>query len=110
MATGDDGLSPIPILHLEASGVSAEIRFAPLQGDGSMIVGVNDDKLPVRLIPLENDRFTAIVGARRETVRLRQQDQTIFVHDIRASTPCRRFPTSAILAPSQRRVASCAHR
>jgi len=48
-----------------------------------MIVGVNDDKLPVRLIPLENDRFTAIVGARRETVRICQQDQTIFVHDIR---------------------------
>jgi len=83
MATGDDGLSPIPVLHLEASGVSAEIRFAPRQGDGSMIVGVNDDKLPVRLIPLENDRFTAIVGARRETVRICQQDQTIFVHDIR---------------------------
>ena len=83
MATGDDGLSPIPILHFEASGVSAEIRFAPRQGDGSMVVGINDDKLPVRLIPLENDRFTAIVGTRRETALICQQGQTIFVHDIR---------------------------
>ncbi len=82
MAAGDDGLSPIPILHLEASGASAEIRFAPRQADGSMIVGVNDDKLPVRLLPLQDDRFTAIVGSRRETVRICQQDQTIFVHDI----------------------------
>ena len=83
MAAGDDGLSPIPILHLETSGASAEIRFAPRQADGSMIVGVNDDKLPVRLLPLQDDRFTAIVGSRRETVRIFQQDQTIFVHDIR---------------------------
>jgi len=82
MAAGDDGLSPIPVLHLEASGASAEIRFAPRQADGSMIVGINDTKLAVRLLPLQDDRFTAIVGSRRETVRICQQDQTIFVHDI----------------------------
>ncbi len=83
MAAGGDGLSPIPILHLEAAGTSAEIRFAPRQADGTMIVGVNDDKLPVRLVPLEDDGFTAIVGARRETVRIHQHDETIFVHDRR---------------------------
>jgi 3-methylcrotonyl-CoA carboxylase alpha subunit len=83
MAAGDDGLSPIPILHLETSGASAEIRFAPRQPDGSMVVGIDDDKLPVRLLPLQDDRFTVIVGSRRETVRIFQQDQTIFVHDIR---------------------------
>ena len=48
-----------------------------------MIVGVNDAKHMVRLISLENDSFTAIIGARRETVRIYQQDQTIFVHDLR---------------------------
>jgi 3-methylcrotonyl-CoA carboxylase alpha subunit len=68
-------------LHLETSGASAEIRFAPLQADGTMIIGVNDDKLPVRLVPLAEDSFTAIVGARRETVRIHQEKQTIFVHD-----------------------------
>jgi 3-methylcrotonyl-CoA carboxylase alpha subunit len=83
MAAGDDGLSPIPILHLEAAGASAEIRFARLQADGTMIVGVNDDRLSVRLVPDGDDGFTAIVGGRRETVRIRQHDQTLFVHDRR---------------------------
>jgi 3-methylcrotonyl-CoA carboxylase alpha subunit len=83
MADSGDGLSPIPILHLEASGASAEIRFAPRRADGAMMVGVNDDKRQVRLIPLENDSFTAIVGNRRETVRIYQHDQTVFVHDLR---------------------------
>jgi 3-methylcrotonyl-CoA carboxylase alpha subunit len=83
MAADDDGLSPIPILHLEAAGASAEIRFAPRRADGAMMVGVNDDKRLVRLIPLGNDSFTAIVGARRETVRIYQHDQTVFVHDLR---------------------------
>ncbi|MGO9360695.1 MAG: acetyl/propionyl/methylcrotonyl-CoA carboxylase subunit alpha [Xanthobacteraceae bacterium] len=83
MAAEGDGLSPIPILHLEAAGTSAEIRFAPRRADGTMIIGVNDAKHLVRLISLENDSFTAIIGARRETVRIYQQDQTIFVHDLR---------------------------
>jgi 3-methylcrotonyl-CoA carboxylase alpha subunit len=83
MADDSDGLSPIPILHLEAAGVSAEIRFAPRLPDGTMMVGINDDKLPVRLIPLADDRFTAIVGTRRETARIYQHDQTVFVHDLR---------------------------
>jgi 3-methylcrotonyl-CoA carboxylase alpha subunit len=83
MAAGGDGLSPIPILHLETAGASAEIRFAPLKADGSMIVGVNDEKLPVRLIPLKDDSFTTIVGTRHETVRIYQENQTIFVHNRR---------------------------
>lgn len=83
MADSGDGLSPIPILHLEAAGASAEIRFAPRRADGTMMVGVNDDQRLVRLIPLENDSFTAIVGNRRETVRIYQHDQTVFVHDRR---------------------------
>jgi len=82
MADGGDGLSPIPILHLEEAGTSAEIRFAPRQADGSMMVGINDEKLLVRLIPLENETFTSIVGRRRETVRIYQHDQTVFVHDL----------------------------
>jgi acetyl/propionyl-CoA carboxylase alpha subunit len=83
MADGGDGLSPIPILHLEAAGTSAEIRFAPRQADGTIVVGINDEKRLVRLIPLADDRFTAIVGTRRETVRIYQHDQTVFVHDLR---------------------------
>jgi 3-methylcrotonyl-CoA carboxylase alpha subunit len=85
MAAGGDGLSPIPILHLEESGASAEIRFAPLRADGSMIVSVNDDQLRVALVPLADDGFTAIVGSRRDTVRIHQEDQMIFVHDRRGT-------------------------
>jgi 3-methylcrotonyl-CoA carboxylase alpha subunit len=83
MTDGGDGLSPIPILHLEAAGASAEIRFAPRRPDGAMVVGVNDDKRLIRLIPLGDESFTAIVGTRRETVRIHQYDQTVFVHDLR---------------------------
>jgi 3-methylcrotonyl-CoA carboxylase alpha subunit len=69
-------------LHLEAAGASAEIRFAPRQADGTMIVGINEDKLAVRLVPADGDSFTAVVGGRRETVRIHQDDQTLFVHDL----------------------------
>uniref|UniRef100_UPI0030B98E65 biotin/lipoyl-containing protein n=1 Tax=Bradyrhizobium elkanii TaxID=29448 RepID=UPI0030B98E65 len=82
-APADDGLSPIPILHLEAAGDSAEIRFAPLQPDGSMLIGVDDDRIRVQLSPLADDTFAATVNARCETVRIVQKDQAIFVHDPR---------------------------
>jgi 3-methylcrotonyl-CoA carboxylase alpha subunit len=85
MSAGGDGLSPIPILHLETDGASAEIRFSPRQADGAMTVGINDDKRLVRLIPLEDGSFTAVIGARRQTVRIHQQDQTVFVHDLRGT-------------------------
>ena len=81
MSAGGDGLSPIPILHLEADGTSAEIRFAPRQDDGRMTIRVNDDKLSVDLAPDGADSFIAVVEGRTETVRIRQHDQTLFVHD-----------------------------
>jgi len=81
MAAGDAGLSPIPELHLTTAGHSAEIRFAPVQADGAMTIGVNDDELTVRLDPIGGDRFTAVVGSRREVVRLGQEESAIFVHD-----------------------------
>jgi 3-methylcrotonyl-CoA carboxylase alpha subunit len=83
MSAGNDGLSPIPLLHLEAAGASAEIRFAPRQADGSMNIRVNDDKVSVSLVASGDDSFTAVVGDLRETVRIRQHDQTLFVHDRR---------------------------
>ena len=81
MASGDAGLSPIPELHLTTAGQSAEIRFAPVQPDGTMTVGINDDELTVRLDPIGDDRFTAVVGSRREVVRIHQEQNAIFVHD-----------------------------
>lgn len=81
MASDSEALSPIPVLHLEASGVSAAIRFGLLQADGSINVSINDDVLKARLIPLDHDRFTAIIGSRHEIVRIRQEQQSVFVHD-----------------------------
>jgi 3-methylcrotonyl-CoA carboxylase alpha subunit len=83
MATGDAGLSPIPELHLTTAGHSVTIRFAPVQADGAMTIGVNDDHVTVRLDPIGNDRFTAVVGSRREVVRIHQEQSAIFVHDRR---------------------------
>ena len=81
MTIGDDGLSPIPILHLNASAASAEIRFGPLRSDGAMTVGVDVDKLSVKLTPIENDRFVAAIGPRCRIVRIYQKDRAIFVQN-----------------------------
>lgn len=83
MGAEDDGMSPIPILHLEAAGRNAEIRFAPLKPDGSMLIGVNDARIAVKLSAIPDDKFVASVDSRRETVRIWQKDNAIFVHDPR---------------------------
>ncbi len=85
MAVGDGELSPIPILHLESRRTSAEIRFAPLKADGSMTVGINDKRICVKLTPEHDLTFQAIVGKRRQRVRIHQREQTIFVQDERNS-------------------------
>ena len=46
-----------------------------------MTIRVNDDKLSVDLVPDGTDSFIAVVEDRSETVRIRQHDQTLFVHD-----------------------------
>jgi 3-methylcrotonyl-CoA carboxylase alpha subunit len=79
MSSGGDGLSPIPILHLESRGASAEIRFGALQHDGTMLVGVGDRRIRVNLLPLQSDLHTAVVDGRHEGVRLHQRAQDIFV-------------------------------
>ena len=92
MATEDDGLSPIPILRLESAATCADIRFAPVRPDGSMLIGVNDAIVAVKLSLLGDDRYLAAVGARCETVRIAQKDKTIFVHDPRCAHMLRAAP------------------
>ena len=46
-----------------------------------MTIRVNDDKLSIDLVPDEADSFIAVAEGRSETVRIRQHDQTLFVHD-----------------------------
>jgi 3-methylcrotonyl-CoA carboxylase alpha subunit len=81
MASGDDGLSPIPILHLEASGANAEIRFAPQRADGSMLVSVGEERVTVRLQPLGGAEHLAVLGERQETVLLHRDSERLYVHD-----------------------------
>ncbi|HEY3794348.1 MAG TPA: biotin/lipoyl-containing protein, partial [Bradyrhizobium sp.] len=79
MTSGGDGLSPIPILHLECRGASAEIRFGVLQNDHAMLIGVDDRRMCVNLLPQHDNLHTAIVDGRYEGVRLHQRGQDIFV-------------------------------
>jgi 3-methylcrotonyl-CoA carboxylase alpha subunit len=82
LMTGDDaGLSPIPILHLESRGTSAEIRFSPLRSDGSMLIGVNEAQIPVKLVHQYGRLFTAIIGARLRTVRIVGPAERIYVQE-----------------------------
>ncbi|WP_407185285.1 acetyl/propionyl/methylcrotonyl-CoA carboxylase subunit alpha [Bradyrhizobium centrosematis] len=83
MAWGDDGMAPIPILYLESAGKRAEIRFAPMQADNWMLIGVNEAKVAVRLSALGDDSFVAAINSRCEIVRIFPRDNAIYVHDPR---------------------------
>ncbi|HKU08173.1 MAG TPA: biotin carboxylase N-terminal domain-containing protein [Bradyrhizobium sp.] len=83
MSADDEGMSAIPILHLETAGNSAEIRFAPLKPDGTMMIGVNDVRIATKLSALQDDKFIASIGPRREIVRIWQKDHVIFVRNSR---------------------------
>jgi 3-methylcrotonyl-CoA carboxylase alpha subunit len=92
MSVGDEGLAAVPSLHVESQGGSAEIRFAPLQADGSMLVGVGDQRLRVALQATGGDTFLAIVDARREAVRLHQDGDMLYLHDRRGSHAFKAVP------------------
>lgn len=104
MSKGDNGLSPIPILHLETNGASAEIRFSSLNADATMNVGINDEQLVVKLVAIGDDRFTAIIQERSEVVRIYQENQSIFVHGCRGAHAMKAIPylsyISAVAASS----------
>jgi len=102
LGAGDDGLAPIPSLHVEASdGVSAEIRFGPLAPDGSLLVGVNDARLHLRLAPAGNDgHFLAIVDGRRETVGVHRDGDMLYVQDGRGTHALRAVPYLSYISAS----------
>lgn len=88
LGAADDGLAPIPSLHVETSdGVSAAIRFGPLRADGSMLVGVNDAQVRVQLLAPSGEAgsFLAITDDRREIVRLHRDGDLLHLHDRRGT-------------------------
>jgi len=100
MASADESLSPIPILHLESRGNSAEIRFSPIAADGSIQVGVNERRIRVKLIHREGYRFSAIVGTRHQAVRILQQDRTIYVQTANTTHALTAIPYLAYVSAS----------
>ena len=84
MSAGGDGLSPIPILHLETDAAPAP-RSASRHGKPTApMIGRHQRRQAAGHADAAGRRqLYRHVGARRETVRIHQQDQTIFVHDRR---------------------------
>ncbi len=79
MRSGDEGLSPIPILHLETHGATAEIRFSPQRPDGAMLIAVDEQRIITGLDGLGDEDYLAILNGRQETVRLRQDGDEFHV-------------------------------
>lgn len=92
MRTDGDGLSPIPLLHLEANGCSAEIRFGPRQDDGAMRIAVNDEPVHIRLDAMQPGVFLAIAGDRRDVVRVHHDREAIFVQNSAGVTSLKAVP------------------
>jgi 3-methylcrotonyl-CoA carboxylase alpha subunit len=102
MSVGGESLAPIPSLHVETSdGVSAEIRFGPLRADGSMLVGVNDARVPVRLAPAgDAGSYLAVTDTHRETVRLHRDGDMLYLHDRRGSHSLKVVPYLSYISTS----------
>jgi len=79
MGSGDEGLSPIPLLHLEAAGAKAEIRFSPQRPDSSMLIAVGDEAMTVGLRKISSGDYLATFGEREETVLLLQDGERLYV-------------------------------
>jgi len=100
MTTGDEALAPTPSLHVEADGVSAEIRFGPVQSDGSLLVGVGEELVRVTLSAAGDGRFLAVAGSRRETVHLHRDAGMLHVHDRRGSHALKVVPYLSYISTS----------
>ncbi len=96
----NDALAPIPSLHVEADGISAEIRFSALRRDGSILVGVNAECVRVTLSPTEEGCFLAIVESRREVVRLYQDGDMLYLHGNRGTHTIRAVPYLSYISTS----------
>jgi 3-methylcrotonyl-CoA carboxylase alpha subunit len=79
MGSGDEGLSPIPILHLEVQGATAEIRFSPQRSDGTTLIAVDEQHVTVGLERLGEEDHLAILNGRRVTARLQQDGEMFYV-------------------------------
>ena len=69
--------------------------------DGSLLVGVNDARLHLRLAPAGNDgHFLAIVDGRRETVGVHRDGDMLYVQDGRGTHALRAVPYLSYISAS----------
>jgi 3-methylcrotonyl-CoA carboxylase alpha subunit len=80
MADAGDGLVPIPALHLRAGAASAAIRFSARRPDASLCLAVNQTPVELALRPLGGERYLALFGERRQSVRVVLDGSRIHVH------------------------------
>ncbi|MCW5612648.1 MAG: ATP-grasp domain-containing protein [Rubrivivax sp.] len=98
----DDGLAPVPSLHVEASdGASAEIRFGPVARDGSLLIGVGTARLRLRLEPAGGEgRFLAIADGLRELVTVHRDGDMLHVQDGRGTHALKAVPYLSYISAS----------
>ena len=92
MGSGGEGLSPIPILHLETQGATAEIRFSPQRTDGTMLIAVNEQHVSVGLERLSDEDYLAFLSGREERVRLQQDGEKLYVQGCWGTNAFRAIP------------------
>ncbi|MBC5762937.1 acetyl/propionyl/methylcrotonyl-CoA carboxylase subunit alpha [Ramlibacter albus] len=96
----DDGLSPIPSLHVEsADGASAEIRFGPVTADGALLVGAGAARIRIGLEPAEGEgHWIAVCDTLRERVALHQDGDMLYVRDCRGAHVLKAVPYLAYIS------------
>jgi 3-methylcrotonyl-CoA carboxylase alpha subunit len=92
LGCGGESLSPIPILHLETRGSTAEIRFAPQRTDGTMLIAVDEQHVAVGLERLGDEEHLAILSGRQEVVRLREDEERLYVQGFCGTHAFRAIP------------------
>lgn len=84
-SSGGEMLAPIPTLHMEESGRSEEIRFAPLVADGYMLIGVGAEEVRVKLQPLGSHKYQYNIENRQGVVTLAADKKNVFVQSQQVS-------------------------
>ncbi len=79
MSEGGDGLACFPAMEVGCGTISAPVSFSPLGPDGMLLTKIGEDKVSLALQPLGGDRYLAIIGTRREVVRIARAGGSIYV-------------------------------
>ena len=79
MSAGGDGLDPAPSLLLKGESGAHEIRISRIRDDHSMLIGVGEEKVLLRIEPLGDNLYQVILGNKRETIRAALDGENVFL-------------------------------